>query len=214
MRAYERRVWLWIIHEGRCACCGRFALTVAGLVEVKLSTFTVAICPRCARVGGASRLRAVDRGAEGAGHMIDRDSYPGASRPALKPEHIGYPKKTAAVLTVADVDPNVEVPDDSVEGGQRKILVVIFREFPDLTFYTNKTSREALIEQLGLDEKRWPGKKVPLIAVNTNNPKTHKPQPSLWVADPDEWDTHLRHGTRAATAAKAPRGGRRRAAAK
>lgn len=126
--------------------------------------------------------------------MIDRESYPGASRPALKPDSIGYPKVTAAVLTIADVDPEVEIPDGD---DTRKVLVVIFKEFPDLTFYTNKTSREALIERLGLNEKQWIGKRVPLTVVTTNNPRTKKPQASLWVADPAEWDGHLkRSGSR------------------
>jgi hypothetical protein len=126
--------------------------------------------------------------------MIDRESYPGASRPALKPESIGYPKVTAAVLTIADVDPEVEIPDGD---GNRKVLVVIFKEFADLTFYTNKTSREALIAKLGLNEKKWIGERVPLVVVTTNNPRTKKAQASLWVADPEEWDGHLsRSGAR------------------
>ncbi len=126
--------------------------------------------------------------------MIDRESYPGASRPALKPESIGYPKVNAAVLTVADVDPEVEIPDGD---SNRKVLVVIFKEFADLTFYTNKTSREALIAKLGLNEKKWIGERVPLVVVTTNNPRTKKAQASLWVADPAEWDGHLsRSGAR------------------
>ena len=124
--------------------------------------------------------------------MIDRNSYPGASRPALKPESIGYPKSNAAVLTIADVDPEVEIPEEN--GGTRKVLTVIFKEFPDLTFYTNKTSREALIEKLGLNEKKWVGERVPLVVVTTNNPRTKKAQASLWVADPAEWDGHLTRG--------------------
>lgn len=131
--------------------------------------------------------------------MIDRESYPGASRPALKPESIGYPKTNAAVLTIADVDPEVEIPDGDVS---RKVLTVTFREFPDLTFYTNKTSREALIAKLGLNEKKWIGERVPLVVVTTNNPRTKKAQASLWVADPEEWASHLTRGT-------AKRGGRR-----
>ncbi len=126
--------------------------------------------------------------------MIDRESYPGASRPALKPESIGYPKKNAAVLTIADVDPEVEIPDGE---STRKVLTIVFREFPDLTYYTNKTSREACIEKFGLNEKNWIGERVPLIVVQTNNPQTKKPQAALWVADPKEWDTHLRAGGRA-----------------
>jgi hypothetical protein len=123
--------------------------------------------------------------------MIDEKSYPGASRPAVKPETIGYPKNTAAVLTIADVDPEVEIPDGD---SSRKVLTLVFREFPEHTFYTNKTSREALIKKLGLDERKWAGKRVPLIVVNTNNPQTKKPQASLWVADPEDWDTHLSGG--------------------
>lgn len=124
--------------------------------------------------------------------MIDDRDYPqGTERPALKPDSIGYPKKNATVLTIADVDPKVEIPDGD---GNRTVLVVIFREFPDLTFYTNKTSRNNLIAALGRDENKWRGKKVPLVVVKVNNPKTGKPQPSLWVADPEEWATHLKKG--------------------
>lgn len=162
---------------------------------MKLDKFTWrAICPLCARAGYASRLvREWNRGAvKGVGGMIDPNSYPGASRPALKPESIGYPKKNAAVLTIADVDPEVEIPEEN--GGTRKVLTVIFKEFPDLTFYTNKTSRSALIEKLGLNEKKWGGERVPVVVVTTNNPRTKKPQASLWVADPAEWDGHLSSG--------------------
>ena len=122
--------------------------------------------------------------------MINRESYPGASRPALKPESIGYPKTTAAVLTIADVDPEVELPEDN--GGTRKVLVLVFKEFPDLTYYTNKTSRETLIDVFGLNEKKWIGQRVPLVVVQTNNPRTKKAQASLWVADQAEWDGHMK----------------------
>lgn len=193
---WNARLWLWVIAQGRCARCNQFTLTVAGLVPVKLPDgTTVAICSRCGASGGASRLRALYKDAmKGAGQVINRDSYPGASRPALKPDTIGYPKTNAAVLTIADVDPEVEIPEEN--GGTRKVLTVIFKEYPDLTFYTNKTSREALIDKLGLNEKKWIGERVPLVVVTTNNPRTKKPQPSLWVADPEEWDAHLARGSR------------------
>lgn len=199
---WTRRLWLWVMHEGRCARCSQFTLTVAGLVPVQLKDgTTAAICSRCARAGGASRLRAMERDArKERGNMIDPTSYPGASRPAVKPETIGYPKNTAAVLTIADVDPEVEIPEDN--GGSRKVLTLVFREFPEHTFYTNKTSREALIKQFGTNEKTWLGQRVPLIVVNTNNPQTKKPQASLWVADPEDWDTHLGGGRRKAGRAK------------
>lgn len=124
--------------------------------------------------------------------MIDPNAYPGASRPALKPESIGHPKVNAAVLTVADVDPDVEIPEEN--GATRKVLTLTFKEFPELTYYTNKTSREALIAKLGLNEKKWIGERVPLVVVTTNNPRTKKAQASLWVADAAEWDRHLGAG--------------------
>lgn len=124
--------------------------------------------------------------------MIDPNSYPsGASRPALKPESIGYPKANAAVLTVADVDPDVEIPDEEQPDGVRKVLTVVFKEFPDLTYYTNKTGRTTLIEKFGTDERRWLGQRVPLVVVDTMNPRTKKAQASLWIADKAEWDRHL-----------------------
>lgn len=174
-------------HEGMCFRCGG-PLAILSMELVELPHCTAAICRRCQRAGGKSRLRALYRRDKGARKVIERDSYPGASRPALKPDSIGYPKVNAAVLTIADVDPEVEIPDGE---GTRKVLTVIFKEFPDLTYYTNKTSRETLIEKFGLNEKNWLGEKVPLVVVQTNNPQTKKPQPSLWVADLKEWDQHL-----------------------
>jgi hypothetical protein len=189
-----RNLYAYWDHEGICFRCSG-PLAIASMVLVELRHCTAAICGRCARAGGASRIRALYAGTRKKGNgMIDRESYPGASRPALKPDSIGYPKTTAAVLTIADVDPEVEIPEDN--GGTRKVLTVIFKEFPDLVFYTNKTSREALIERLGLNEKNWTGERVPLVVVTTNNPRTKKPQPSLWVADPKEWDGHLKRGSR------------------
>jgi hypothetical protein len=161
---------------------------------IELKHCVAAICGRCVRAGAASRIRALYAGTRTKGNrnMIDRESYPGASRPALKPESIGYPKASAAVLTIADVDPDVEIPEEN--GGTRKVLTVTFKEFPDLVYYTNKTSREALIEKLGLNERKWIGERVPLVVVTTNNPRTKKAQPSLWVADAAEWDGHLSRG--------------------
>lgn len=121
--------------------------------------------------------------------MIDPNAYPGASRPALKPETIGYPKVNAAVLTIADVDPDVELPEE--DGGSRKVLTLTFKEYPDVTYYTNKTSRETLIAKLGLNEKKWVGERVPLVVVPVNNPKTKRQQMGLWVADADTWAQHL-----------------------
>jgi hypothetical protein len=112
----------------------------------------------------------------------------------LKPESIGYPKVDAAVLTIMDVDPEVEIPEDN--GGTRTVLTIVFKEFPELTYYTNKTSRTALIEKLGLDDKKWHGKKVPLIVTTTNNPQTKKAQKSLWVAPVEEWEIHLKRGSK------------------
>jgi hypothetical protein len=167
------------------------------MVTIELKHCVAALCGRCARAGAASRIRALYAGTRKKGNgMIDRESYPGASRPALKPDSIGYPKASAAVLTIADVDPEVEIPEEN--GGTRKVLTVTFKEFPDLVFYTNKTSREALIEKLGLNERKWIGERVPLVVVQTNNPRTKKPQPSLWVADAAEWDGHLARGGRKA----------------
>jgi hypothetical protein len=200
---WNRRLWLWVIAQGRCARCSQFTLTVAGLVPVRFGDgTTVAICARCGREGGASRLRALYRDAKRGAGMIDDKSYPGASRPAVKPETIGYPKNTAAVLTIADVDPEVEIPDGD---SSRKVLTLIFKEFPDSTFYTNKTSRENLIKQFGLDERKWINERVPLVVVTTKNPQTKKTQPSLWVADPEDWDGHLK-----SRRAPAPRSGKRK----
>ncbi len=182
------------LQDGRCARC-RGPLAVLTLHIVETRWVTAGICARCKRAGGASRLRALYAGTKERNRtVIDPNAYPGATRPALKPDSIGYPKVNAAVLTVADVDPAVELPEEN--GGTRKVLVVIFKEYPDLTFYSNKTSREALIAKLGLNEKKWVGEKVPLIVVNTNNPRTKKAQASLWVADPEEWDGHLARGGR------------------
>jgi hypothetical protein len=191
-----RRLAHYWDHEGICFRCSG-PLAIASMVTIELKHCVAAICGRCARAGAASRIRALYAGTRKKGaEMIDRESYPGASRPALKPESIGYPKVTAAVLTVADVDPEVEIPEEN--GGTRKVLTVTFKEFPDLVFYTNKTSREALIEKLGLNERKWIGERVPLVVIKTNNPRTKKPQDSLWVADPAEWDGHLSRGSRKA----------------
>lgn len=192
-QSFTGRWYLYLAMGGWCWTCKRPTLTVVGLRPVRVDqTHVVAICRRCDRVGLASRARATyrheTRGANG-GSMIDPKSYPGASRPAVKPETIGYPKKTAAVLTIADVDAEVEIPEE--DGGSRKVLTIVFAEFPEHTFYTNKTSREALCERLGLDETKWVRKRVPLIVVNTNNPRTKKPQASLWVADPADWEKHM-----------------------
>ena len=53
----------------QCARCGQYTLTVAGLEPVTFGQITVAICSRCSRAGGASRLRAVYRDAKKGKHM-------------------------------------------------------------------------------------------------------------------------------------------------
>lgn len=192
---WQQRLWLYVAYDGRCARCNGF-LSVAGLVPVKLDQFyTVPMCGRCKRAGGASRLRAVHRGRieQQERVMIDESKYPSSQRPALKPESIGYPKVQAAVLQIADVDPEVEIPDGD---GVRVVLTLVVKEFPDLTYYTNATSRKALIAKLGLNERKWVGAKVPFIVVQTNNPQTKKAQASLWVAPEEEWAAHLKKGSR------------------
>lgn len=137
---------------------------------------------------------------------IDMQEF-GGSRAALKVADIG--KATATVITVTDVE-RIEVPDPDAESGKRLALVMQSEEYPDRGFWLNKSGMKTLMEQLGSRASMWIGKQVPLVRAKVDNPRTGKPQESLHVASPAEWDDVMDafHGRRKARRVAKKRGGK------
>lgn len=123
----------------------------------------------------------------------------GGGPPALTADELKMDAGEVAVLTIAKVEPNVEVP----QAGEapRRVLVLRFKERPDNAFYCNKTSLKRLVKGFGEDEAKWVGKQLPLIASDQINPNSGEATVSLWVTDPKTWAKHLK-GSRAAKARK------------
>lgn len=116
--------------------------------------------------------------------MIDPKEF-GTSRPSLKAEALNG--ADTAVLTIQDV----EVIEMTQDNEDRSKLILTFEEFPDLSYWVNVTGVKILVGQLGSNETKWRGKKVPLEVVKTTNPQTKKAVDALWVMDADEWDEVL-----------------------
>ena len=136
---------------------------------------------------------------------VRRGDY-GGGPPAVTADSLEMGAGEVTVLTISDVDPNVEVP----QPGQapRRVLVLRFAEITaegngqQPAFYANKTSIGRLIDGLGDDETKWIGRKVPLYATEQINPNTGEPSLSLWVVDPKSWDKHVKGFARAEKRAK------------
>lgn len=111
---------------------------------------------------------------------------------ALKAEDLG--NANATVITVDDVD-SMDFDDEDAPNGTRTVIILKSREY-DKGFFLNKSGLRTVVEQYGDIPARWVGKRIPLVKVRVNNPKTHKQQESLQVAAADEWDKITGAGTR------------------
>lgn len=135
----------------------------------------------------------------------------GASRPSLTPEDFGG--RSAAVLTISAVEPEVKIPDTTRTGGFRLVAVVSFEEYQgedDRALYLNKTQVQFLCDKYGVDTDDWVGERVPLEVVKVNNPQTGRPQSKVYVADPaDSWDRIL-SAVRGGKRTTAPKGAAKR----
>lgn len=112
------------------------------------------------------------------------DPETGGGKPALKPETIR--PHTTAVLVVEDVD-RITLDDPDSADGKRDAIKLTLEEFPDHAYWLNKSGTRTLIEKLGAVPRKWIGKRVPLVVVRVNNPRTKQSQPSLQVAPAGEW---------------------------
>lgn len=83
----------------------------------------------------------------------------GSSRPKLTQEDIEEGDYT--LLTIATVD-TVSVSDDEKESGERKSLVLTFKETGDKALWLNVTMIKSLIAEIGDDTDKWPGEQVPV----------------------------------------------------
>lgn len=106
-------------------------------------------------------------------------------RPALKPETIA--PADAVVITVADVD-RFDVDDPDSETGKRQVMTLHSDEYPDKSFFLNKTGTKTLIEKIGDKPSDWIGEKVPLVVVRVNNPRSGGAVKTIQVAPPAEWN--------------------------
>lgn len=121
--------------------------------------------------------------------MIDPQDY-SKSKPVIKAVDLGG--ANVAVVTV-------ENAEQIALGGDPKI-VMQFVEFPEVendssaprNYFPNLTSIRNLVDGLGEDEKKWPGKKVVLEVVKTNDPAKKRQVEALWVAAADTWDAHMK----------------------
>lgn len=104
------------------------------------------------------------------------------SKPVIKPVDLGG--ANVAVVTVENAE--------EIELGGDKKVVMQFQEFPENNYFPNLTSIRNLVDGLGADEKRWPGKQVVLEVVKTNDPQKKRQVEALWVAQAETWAEHIR----------------------
>lgn len=101
-------------------------------------------------------------------------------------------KATAVVVSVKDARA-VDVTDpERAEGVRPSVVIDLGGAFRGRTYWPNNTGVRILIDQLGADEEKWAGKKIPLVRQTTTNLDTGKKMQVLWVALPDQWPTILR----------------------
>lgn len=103
------------------------------------------------------------------------------SKPVIKPGDLKG--ANVAVVHVTEVE-------QTIIGGDNK-LVVRVDEFPEHNYFPNLTSIRHLIDGLGADEKKWPGKPIVLEIVKTNDPVKKRQVDALWVAAADTWPEHF-----------------------
>ena len=133
----------------------------------------------------------------------------GTSTPKITPDDL---EGDFAILTVVDFE-DVEVPDDSVEGGKRKTATLTFEETEDKVLWLNMGMIDALVEQLGDDLDAWKGQEVPVEKYTARF--RGKSFPKVRVMAAEEWDKAFkdagikRKGTRpvAAPVAAKPKAG-------
>lgn len=131
---------------------------------------------------------------------------------ALKAEDLG--NANATVITVDDVD-SMDFDDEDAPNGTRTVIILKSREY-EKGFFLNKSGLRTVVEQYGDVPARWVGKRIPLVKVRVNNPKTHKQQESLQVAAADEWDKITGAGSRGSRSSngRASSRGKKKATAK
>lgn len=139
---------------------------------------------------------------------LPEDMYRGGA--GLKAEDLDG--ANATIITVEDVD-SMEFDDEDAPGGVRTVIILKSREY-DKGFFVNKSGLRTIVEQYGDVPARWVNKRIPLVVVRVNNPKTKKQQDSLQVASADEWDKMTRAQSRGASSSARGRASKRGAKAK
>lgn len=110
--------------------------------------------------------------------IINRNTFGGDRKPALKPDHVAG---DATVVTIRRADA------PKVGGGTRVVLE--FDEYPDHAFWLNQTKLDYVMSKLGNDTDKWIGQRVPLEKIMVNNPQSGEDTECLYVAPPQEWDS-------------------------
>lgn len=132
---------------------------------------------------------------------IDREKYrskPNESKPKLTADMIPAPK---TVLTFRDVN--------EVNGPGGPTLAITFAEFPDHTYWTNKTQQDALLDAVDSqllpdDFKKWSGKRVPIYKKQNENPESGEKVWKLYAVPVELWQDALDGFDRAVAAARTP----------
>jgi hypothetical protein len=115
--------------------------------------------------------------------MVSRGEYTG-SRSKLDIDVLG--KKNAGIFTIKEVEEN-EFPDEEAEDedATRKQVSVVFREYPEQTWYVSRGDTVTLIDLFGDDESQWIGKKLPLVKKAWTYKR--KKGVSLRLAELEDW---------------------------
>lgn len=97
----------------------------------------------------------------------------------------------ATVLTITDID-IIMIPDSERSTGNRAAVKVMSREYPEHVWWPNFTSIVIMKEQLGKKPAQWKGGQVPLVVMETTNPRTGDEVKTLQAAPSGEWTAMLR----------------------
>ena len=124
---------------------------------------------------------------------VDPGAHTGDRRPVLTPEMLH--DADSAVLTIAEAETGIDI-------GDRVAARLAFKEFPGVDHWLAFTSIKTLVKKLGDDDEGWVGKKVPLIRVRVNNPRTGEKVVKLHVADTEDWGPILAEAKKQTRSAK------------
>jgi hypothetical protein len=119
---------------------------------------------------------------------IDRAKYGSQgyeSKPKLTAEMVQGQK---TVLTIQDIR--------EISGQNGPTLAITFEEFPDHTFWTNKTQQDALIaavdaELLPDDWSAMVGARIPFYKKQNTNPENQQKVWKLYPSPVELWNDHL-----------------------